>query len=203
MRDIAEYIARLNTQEQYHIGFCGTNASEIEAAFSIEFSDVPFAESYTVSYLDGKVNGVLAFNLDLNREVAEIWGPFAEDFSVVQGLYEELLAKLPLEIKTLQLFLNVKNMNGLAFAKDQGYIYQSSQIILVFSLEDFSSIPLFELGEEHYNQFVELHDLAFPNTYYSGNQILERLGEKNRLFGLTDGSLLIGYVYVEAEPSFD
>lgn|GEM_PF-7066588 len=28
MRDLAEYIARLNTQEQYHIGFCGTNALE-------------------------------------------------------------------------------------------------------------------------------------------------------------------------------
>ena len=48
--------------------------------------------------------------------------------------------------------------------------------------------------------FSELHQLAFPNTYYSSEQILSRISKDNLLLIIQHDMELKGYVYVEASP---
>jgi len=47
-----------------------------------------------------------------------------------------------------------------------------------------------------------LHDRVFPNTYYSGNQIIERLNDHRKVFMDIKNNSLAGYIYVEINPVF-
>ncbi len=44
--------------------------------------------------------------------------------------------------------------------------------------------------------------MFFPNTYYEGNEIIERLSDTNKLFVSMKNDKLEGYVYVEVSPEF-
>jgi len=48
--------------------------------------------------------------------------------------------------------------------------------------------------------FSALHQMAFPNTYYSSEQIISRINEENQLFIIQNHEEIKGYVYVEAIP---
>ena len=53
-----------------------------------------------------------------------------------------------------------------------------------------------------FEPFIALHNRVFPNTYYEGNEIIERLSDTNKLFVSMKNDKLEGYVYVEVNPEF-
>ena len=53
-----------------------------------------------------------------------------------------------------------------------------------------------------FEQFIALHNHVFSNTYYDGNEIIERLSNTNKLFVSMKNDKLEGYVYVEVNPEF-
>ena len=59
-----------------------------------------------------------------------------------------------------------------------------------------------EASQQVFEQFIVLHNNIFPNTYYEGNEIIERLSDTNKLFVSMKNGKLEGYVYVEVNPSF-
>ena len=47
--------------------------------------------------------------------------------------------------------------------------------------------------------FITLHESIFPQTYATGQRILDKLGEHHQVFVYTQGSEILGYLYAAIE----
>ena len=57
------------------------------------------------------------------------------------------------------------------------------------------------IREELFNQFKKLHTEIFPNTYYSGQQILDMIDDTNQLFIETQNGNLVGFIHGKLDKS--
>lgn len=204
---VAHFIARVNNNEENHIGYCGTDSEEIKNSLIEDLTDMPFNESFIVGIEYGEIIGVIGFDADLEDNSAEIWGPFIEKskWYIVMDLWNEVIKILPKKIETISLFMNSKNKNSLKLACELGFNKSSEQVILTFNQEDkykLKDISETELSLNYYEDFRRLHDRVFPNTYYSGSEILDRLNEHRKVFIDLEENKLTGYIYAEVNPEF-
>ena len=84
-------------------------------------------------------------------------------------------------------------------AKEQG---RHSILVLNNIVEHRIICNVEEALPQVFEQFIALHNHVFSNTYYDGNEIIERLSNTNKLFVSMKNDKLEGYVYVEVNPSF-
>ncbi|MFS0673002.1 GNAT family N-acetyltransferase [Ornithinibacillus sp. 179-J 7C1 HS] len=201
---VAKFIADLNSMESSHIGFCSKDSVEITEYFQEE---IPFTHCFVTAFSDGELVGVLGIDPDFESGVGEVWGPFAlnEHMDIVDEMWELLHAERPNNINSYILFPNKENKLVYEFANRNAFIKGSEQTILVFDRNDIQLLQdtsLKELTPEYYDDMKALHDHTFPGTYYSGEQIISRLDEHNKVLILLEDGELCGYVYVEAEPEF-
>lgn len=204
---VSRLISQLNNNEESHIGYCGKGSEEIANSLTEDISDVKYTGSFVGAYENNQLIGVLGFDADLEDDSAEIWGPFIKEdkWEVVSGLWSEMNNLLPAEIHSLSMFPNIKNHNVLNLAKDLGFCEHSEQAILTFYRDDknkLADVDMIELNQNYFSDMKELHDQEFPDTYYSGQQILDRINTQRKVFILNNHHGLSGYVYVEAEPEF-
>ncbi|MFE8699669.1 GNAT family N-acetyltransferase [Cytobacillus sp. FJAT-54145] len=203
---VAEFISTLNKLDTHHIGYCGTDAKEIENTLREDITDVPYWESFLIALDHDSFIGVLGFDADIENGSAEIWGPFVKEdyWTIVPEMWREMQSFLPSGIEKLYMFPNKNNISSLEFAKQEGFQIHSEQTILEFEKVDFhhNKKPLEEITEAHYSEFVSLHDHTFPSTYYNGDQIIARLNNHRKVFITKESDVLTGYIYVEAEPEF-
>ncbi|MYL64418.1 GNAT family N-acetyltransferase [Bacillus hwajinpoensis] len=203
--EVSMLISELNMNEESYIGYCGTEVQEIANSFVEDITDVPYTESFVVAYEEGELVGVLGFDASLENNSAEIWGPFVKETEWVNQLWAEMEKLLPPEIHNLSMFTSNQNRRLLSFAKELGFVKQSEQTILTVSREDRHQIkgePIVELTEEYFSEIKQLHNKAFPETYYNGQQLIECLSPNRKVFIVKKSNQLKGYIYVEAEPAF-
>lgn len=200
----AAFIAQLNRNPSDHIGYCGTVYEEILHTFTEDFGDVPAADTFVVAELDGEISGLLGFDADLKRGVAELWGPFTKPQSVDLSL--ALLRNLPLPqtMRKLQVFCNAQNVTCIRFAEQESFIAESGTQILVADKSALTgqSITVSPLMPAENDTFIALHDKLFPNTYYSGREITGYINDVQKVLVVREGAELMGYVYVETTPEF-
>ncbi|WP_216827346.1 GNAT family N-acetyltransferase [Alkalihalobacterium elongatum] len=204
---VANFISEFNQGEEAHIGYCGKDSSEIAHSLKEDITDITYNNSFLTLLEDGNLIGVLGFDADLESKSAEIWGPFIKEnkWDVVNSMWEKMLELLPNEINSIHMFPNKQNKNVLELANKLSFVKHSDQTILTFDRnrqEDLEEVPLVELTEEYIAEMVDIHDTAFPNTYYSGQQILDRLNEDRKAFIIETNHQLCGYIYVEVEPTY-
>lgn len=207
IKELAAFIARLNQEKQHHVGFCGEQEVEIEGTLIEEFSDLELGTSFVVAYEHERIIGALGFDVDLERGVAEVWGPFIEEESRWNDLAHELWRagtnQLGDKVTTLHGFYNEENKQALQFMDGIPSTYLHTHLVLVCTRSSFAYEPAHTLQEftpDYVNAFIALHDASFPNTYYSGQEIISRLGVDHRIFIAVDHEQsLLGYVYVEAD----
>ncbi|KPB03218.1 GNAT family N-acetyltransferase [Bacillus sp. CHD6a] len=207
LETVAAFIAKLNGQAQSHIGYCGRQPEEIASSLRNDFTDIPFEKAFIVAYEEEALIGVLGFEADFEQKSAEVWGPFIEGNQHEQGylLFNQMMQLIPSSIEKLCMFPNKKNELAVASATTYNFSKQSEQAILSLRRNDLittqhSTLPL--LPEHHYSQMTLLHNLVFPDTYYSGEQILNRISENRKVFYVEKEGRLAGYIYVEVEPQF-
>ncbi|QOR64944.1 GNAT family N-acetyltransferase [Cytobacillus suaedae] len=204
---VANFIATYNNIEESHIGYCGKEIEEIVHSLRHDYIDVPFEDSFIIAFNDeGEMLGVVGFDVDLESKTAEIWGPFIHSSyeHILNEVWEKLMNNLPAEVNVIHLFPNMKNTIVINLANQLSFEKKSSQTILCCNKDNFvksSDRAKFELNLEDITGFIALHDQIFPNTYYSGRDIIDRLSEVNKIF-ISKDSELKGYVYVEAQPEF-
>ncbi|WP_270179738.1 GNAT family N-acetyltransferase [Alkalihalobacillus sp. CinArs1] len=204
LQSVSRFIAKLNRREDCHIGYCGTNSCEIADTMREEF-EVPYWKSFVTVYQSNVLVGVLGFEVDLERNLVEVWGPFVEDqyWSFIPTMWEKMLQLLPEETSVIQMFPNKKNINCVRFAESLGFSHSSEQAILEFNRQSFRrENKLEEISDDYIIPFISLHDQTFSNTYYSGGQIVERLNDTRKVFITSEEGTLTGYIYVEVEPEF-
>lgn len=207
IEEVAAFIARLNGQSKSHIGYCGRQQQELVRSLRNDFTDVPFEKAFVLAYREKALVGVLGFDADLRQKSAEVWGPFVEVDHQDQtiNLFKQMLQLIPTEVERLCMFPNKENDIASTTATSFDFSKQSEQAILTMSRDDFSAcrVPmLLELTKQHYREMIRLHNLAFPDTYYDGEQIINRMNEHRKVFYYLREDKLAGYIYVEVEPEF-
>ncbi|MBU5439620.1 GNAT family N-acetyltransferase [Tissierella sp. MSJ-40] len=207
IKKISNFIAELNRKEENHIAYCGNDSEEIENSLIEDVTDITFDRSFLIATEKDEIIGVLGFDADIERNTAEIWGPFIKEgkWNIVTEIWNRMLKLLPKEIKLISMFINNENINCLELANTLGFSKISEEIILEFERSNIKNLgerPLIELTNDDYEFMKELHDKVFPNTYYSGNEIIERLNMDRKVFICKENNKLAGYIYVEAEPEF-
>ncbi|MDV2582386.1 GNAT family N-acetyltransferase [Alkalibacillus haloalkaliphilus] len=203
---VSSFIAELNQHEESHIGFCGKEQDEIADCMKNDMDDINYTDSFIVAYEGNELVGVLGFDADFENSNAEIWGPFIvpRKWDIVYDMWNEMTGLLTSEIDSLEMFPNLKNERACQFAKAVSFEKHSDESILTFRNDrhELKSDFIEEMTPTYYDDMKQLHDEAFPGAYYSGQQIIKRLDEDNKVFIKTNDGVLIGYIYVEVEPKF-
>lgn len=202
--EIASFIASMNSTDGSYVGYCGTDALEIESA--IQDFDIPLAEAFFLQKENGKINSLLGFDVDPSKAEAEVWGPFSDQKNWSENslsLWREAQKSLLAPLKKLNFFFDSKNTKAIAFALSLGAKRQTENSILVLRevrKRTTDQNELAELSAKHKNGFIHLHDSLFPSAYLSGQEIYDLLDKNNKVFVLEKDEEFIGYIYVEANP---
>lgn len=204
---VANFISEMNKIDESHIGFCGKDRLEIAHSLREDLSDITYNNSFLTVYEEDELIGVLGFDADLESNSAEIWGPFIKgtNWEVVNQLWNRMIELLHDDINSISMFPNKLNKQVLQLAKDLSFNKHSDQTILNFNqnrITELVEVSIVELKEEYFEEMKKLHDKFFPNTYYSGQQIINRLNEDRKVFIIINDGQLDGYIYVEAEPAY-
>ncbi|SFB05331.1 Acetyltransferase (GNAT) family protein [Lentibacillus halodurans] len=196
----ANFIAMLNRQKKYHIGFCGTDPEEVMDALNEDITNI------TAAAEKDRLVGLIGMDAEDDR--AEIWGPFVDpgyDSEVAFAIWERILKDIPSTVKHFSLFPNVDNDLVKSFAERLHFKQKADQVILTISKDRWGDLPnadLNELSRAEIAVFKNLHDRVFPGTYYSGQEIIKRISHRQRVFVVHDNGRLAGYAYLEADPNY-
>ncbi|MFD1032519.1 GNAT family N-acetyltransferase [Metaplanococcus flavidus] len=206
VREVSEYLEKMNRQNRSHIGFCGEQNEEIYDSLMNDFSDLKIEDSLVAAYEQDKLMGMIGLDFDLESGDADIWGPFVtdENLDVAQALWNKALLKMPQEIKTCSFFINKENSFAKKFIEKNNAKYSSADTVLNIKRGTFTSEAMITskgISEEYRASFSNLHNETFPKTYFNSITILNRVNERNELLVLEEDETQIkGYVYIEANP---
>ncbi|MUK87862.1 GNAT family N-acetyltransferase [Ornithinibacillus sp. L9] len=172
-----------------------------------DISEVKYFDSFVGAYENNELIGVVGFDADLDDSSVEIWGPFIvpDNWYIVFDLWKKMINLLPDEIDSLEMFPNLKNIRVCQLAKNLSFKKYSDETILIFQRKnshELKNVSIEELTPEYYLMMKQLHDKAFPGTYYSGQQIINRIDDHRKVFMIINKGIFCGYIYVEAEPEF-
>jgi GNAT superfamily N-acetyltransferase len=204
--ELVQFVAELNRDQAQQIGYLDDDPAQI-ATFLAGHS-LPPHQSWVVAREGGRLAGAFGFEADPEVGRAWLYGPFVRHASwdaIADRLWAEVQALLPADLREHELFYNVQNANGLAFAERHGFPLHGDAIVLRFGRESLVGLleaSAQELAPAQHEAFQMLHDRIFPQTYYSGRQIVGRISEQHKVFVVAEGEQLLGYAYVEVLPEF-
>lgn len=205
---LALFLEEMNNNSESHIGYCGKSKSEIYHTLVHHFSDLEIAKSFAVAYEKDEIIGAIGFDIDMENQSAEVWGPFVRNKSqytaIADALWEKVIALSNTKIHEFSFFVNKENTFAQQFAIKKKAAYKGNHLVLKAVHSDLGNVDLHKIkpfNTKYRDSFTILHETAFPNTYYTASEILQRLSEYNQLLVMTDKDEMIkGYVYVEAKP---
>ena len=200
LNELAQFISELNKQKTSHIGYCGEKVEDIYQTLLEDFvceSDFLVARNYF-----GEMIG--AIGLDIEGKSAEVWGPFNKNPSLApqQQLWTRLINEHP-TIQNFSFFINKENEVQQLFMNELKARKTGEHLILKMKEDDFdrvSEASSRSFIQSDFQAFEKLHNEAFPNTYYNGKTIVERLSNQCVLKVLkSEANELQGYAYFEGD----
>jgi ribosomal protein S18 acetylase RimI-like enzyme len=198
------FVAGLNGNNEDHIGFFDTAAADI--ARSLRELTLPVEEGFRLAIQDGQIVGDLGIEADPEIGRAWIYGPLVRHpqwQAVADQLFAAALPAIPPGIGQQQIFCDGRNHNCRAFAARHGFDLLNESAIMTLRRADLARVPnatAAPIDEAYYDQFRSLHPRLMPNTYFTAQQILDRLGADSHLLIATHEDDLSGYVYFQAGP---
>ncbi len=159
---------------------------------------------FVIASHEAKLMGAMGCEFD--RELGWGWlrGPFVTlsdpDWKIVaQSLFRSLKDALPVEIQRFNTFLDIANVRGNEFYQELGFEQRSLTHVYNITVPQSPFEPgrnCEHLTPEWQNDFVALHQTIFPKTYATGQQMIEKIGEKQQVFVSIQDGLLMGYINV-------
>jgi RimJ/RimL family protein N-acetyltransferase len=205
--ELVQFVARLNSQAEHHIGFFGEGEADIRA--SLEECLIPPAQGFRLAYEEGQLIGVFGIDADPEIDRAWLFGPIIahEDWhTVADQLYARVLPLIPVTIRDYDIFCDVENTRMESFATRHGFPLHSENAVMTLAREKYNRVTegntlVTHYQDEFFDAFVEMHKELFPNGYFTGRQIIEKIDQHHKLFlALEDGQLL-GYHFCKIEPA--
>ncbi|SDC67177.1 GNAT family N-acetyltransferase [Shouchella lonarensis] len=203
-KELASFLASMNQLPQHHVGYCGSKAAEILSTLEEDFSPTDFV----VQYGQGEIIGALGFEVDMERKEIELWGPFVQAPNweeIADQLWHQRVSLLSgTETYTCWSFYNEQNSTAITWMKQKQATFTGRACILQVTSNSCKryGIGVEQLQRDNEAAFIALHDELFPNTYYSGREIVERLNEEQVVYVVKEAKEMVGYVYVEGQKAF-
>jgi ribosomal protein S18 acetylase RimI-like enzyme len=194
--EFGRYAAERNASPEWHIGYVGVTSEEIIA----DFEELESAHVFAVARVGGRLCGLLCVEWDLDIGRAWLLGPWADTAELFDRLYATVRPLIPPGVTERELFCDEANTGIAAFAERNGFGRRGESTLLRFSrekLDGLAPVTLPTLAPEYTEQFIALHDRAFPNTYAPSGVLLER---RSSIFVETAGENLLGYVVLKLRP---
>jgi hypothetical protein len=189
--EVAAFIARLQADPTHHIGFFGEREDDI--AQYIQELEPAGSDGFVLAYQDESVIGLLGVEADPEVKRAWLHGPIVDHHhwdAVADLLYQTVCQQVvPGYAVMHELVGDIANVHLRSFAERQGFTpLPDSAAILRFRRHNLVILPRAEAPElepRYHDAFVRLHEATFPNTYYSGKQVIARLNAENKVFIVT------------------
>jgi hypothetical protein len=184
---IARLIARQNEQPESQCIHSG------EGYESILQTMVKWDEagefSFALALRGGDLVGAAGCEYDESLGRGWLWGPFALTGNweeLANTLLDELLTFLPPAIRRLDFFLNDANRRAYDLYLSRGFGDPKVSHVYVAlrppQLRPRPEPPCPGLEPPLAESFANLHDAIFPNTYYTGQQIIAQLDGDHQVF---------------------
>jgi ribosomal protein S18 acetylase RimI-like enzyme len=201
LNEVAAFIARLQADPTHHIAYFGERDDEI--AQYIRELEPAGSDGFVLAYQDEKLIGLLGVEADPEVKRAWLHGPMVDDpdwDTVADQLYHAACEHIiPGYAAMHELVGDIANIHLRSFAERQGFApLADSAAILRFRRHKLAALPMAEAPElepRHHDAFVRLHEATFPNTYYSGKQVIDRLNAHNKVLVVSAGDAVEGYIY--------
>jgi ribosomal protein S18 acetylase RimI-like enzyme len=162
---------------------------------------------FAIAQQDGQLVGALGCEFDESLGRAWLWGPFvlsANWDELAVALWTHLLAILPSAIRRLDFFLNKANQRAYDFYLDLGFQEPKVSHVYVARCPPMPLLvlePCAPLEPALAASFANLHDAVFPNTYYTGQNILDQLDGDHKVFVSAADGEVGGYIYAIIDES--
>lgn len=204
--ELVQFVARLNSDATHHVGYFGDGEADVRS--SLEECIIPPADGFRLAYMDDQLVG--AFGVDADPEVDRAWllGPLVESadwHEVADQLYENVLPLISADIHEYELFCDIQNTHMEMFAGRHGFPLHSENAIMKLARADFrhasnGQTQIIPYQENFFDSLDVLHKALFPNTYFTTQQMIDRIDKHRQLFLAVDGSSLLGYHFCKIEP---
>jgi ribosomal protein S18 acetylase RimI-like enzyme len=204
---IAKLIAFQNKTPETHCIQSDTGDNEQNIYSEIARLDLSSEICFVMAFQDDQLTGV--FGCELDEELGRGWlrGPFVVENmenwnATASALLQGLLDILPASIHRLDSFLNIANKRGNDFYLNHNF--QQLRLVHVYVTAPPGNPFVYTntcqvLKPYHAQDFIDLHQAVFPNTYATGQRILDKLGDHHQVFVYPRESEILGYVYVAIE----
>ena len=208
IEELSAFIAEVNRESKNHTGYCGSDRNEIQKTLKEDFSDLELEDSFIVMYENNQLVAALGFDIDSNKQSAEIWGPFilnSDQWSEkTNKLWNEFMKKTESKkIKTYFAFYHEENKKGRMWMEALKAKETGKHQILVSKTEVTNGEILEDISPPFFEEVIKLHDEVFPETYLSGAEMISNLNEEKHLLIIPDGDQTIqGYIYLEGDRVF-
>jgi GNAT superfamily N-acetyltransferase len=206
MEQGTKFVTRLNEIPAHKISYLGESKDEI--AEDLKAIRPPDGYGFVVISDHQEIIGLCGVEVDVELGRCWLFGPFVEhnDWeSIADLLYDALLDALPDEITNQELFFPDENTSLGKFALRHGFDYYSAGAVLTLDAGQVGKLP--ESGGQILDdgdggQFIALHEDVFPNTYYSGKQLLKLAEDDDKCLYVhqVDGRI-VGYIFLQVREA--
>jgi ribosomal protein S18 acetylase RimI-like enzyme len=205
---ISTFISHLQHEKESVIGYFDQTPEEIKVY--LKKLEPGWIDSTLMLVEKEKIIGIIIAEFDIELHRAWIHGPMIDLTDQLQWesqaneLYVNLLKFIPPEINDYELYGESLNVNLRKLAGKFGYKTTEPSCVLSFSRGKIANLPILSgkpIKEENFDQFKKYHSEIFPNTYYSGQQILNMVNETNQVLIESQNGDLIGFINGKLEKS--
>lgn len=207
LEESVSLMARYNKEKCYQVGYCSVKVDNIRRDLVDSLKDE--ANKLIGVLEEGILIGVVDLDIDLNKKVIEIVGPFIdrqdkeEWLKIGKELLNFVLKECGACYKYL-FFIHQENKIGEMLlesigAKFNGYEYTLSVQRERVQPESVDTTGIVSVDTNQYKEVVTLHDGIWPGVYYSGQELIDQLDENHQLFIIKNEEEIEGYVFVENE----
>lgn len=206
-KKISKFIATISKDEKKQC--IHTSIGETPTSLEREFVELYEKNEILCNFVENEsseVIGFLACEFDKKTQRGWLKGPLAieNNLEIYQNLLWDLNSAFPFRIKKLFAFPNLRNKDLINFYLNNDF--QKSEISYVFEMskshfiQNSSQKPnelfLDFLPKENQNEFIDLHEEAFPKTYYSAKEILGLVDENHKILTMIENRSLLGYIFL-------
>ena len=174
------FIAGLNGNAEDHIGYFDTSVDDI--ARSLRSLSLPVEEGFRLAIQDQEIVGVLGIEADPEIGRAWIYGPLVRhpQWMAVADAAATLPPCRPSRLVSINSRCSAMAGIGTAGPLRPGTASTCSNELAIMALSraDLDRVPratALPIDERYYDQFRDLHPRLMPNTYFTAQQLLDRL----------------------------
>ncbi|MBN1536439.1 MAG: GNAT family N-acetyltransferase [Anaerolineales bacterium] len=179
----------------------GDSADELQQALTGYWEDGELC--YMLALRNEQIVGAMGSEFDKALGRAWLHGPHAipdEWEPIAEALFQHLLAELPAVIQQWDAYLNIENKQAQRFYIDQGF-RELNSLNYDFWLTPDDRVGAGKhhcqmLAKEHAQSFITLYARLFPSAYYSGERILQMIGDSHQVMVIADGGDVLGFVVI-------